>query len=236
MTDLPKIRYLTPRYSKETTKEIRGQAPYNLITRGRPVDMHWIMNHMNLPEDSEVLEFGAWPADNWRVARSRWKNLLVTDSFGWLNGRSLPRALPQDAWEEALDKEGVAHAQLDVQDMDYHELFKGIYSVSVLEHVIRDDIGLENIFNALVPGGLFVFTAEMNPYIMLKYDEQIYFRVYQQGVLMTRLEAAGFEVNPDAHDFSDFEEQFRAAVKDKNLLRYPYKHFTSAGVVARKPE
>lgn len=235
MADLPKIRYIVPSYKKKIAEEIKGQHPYNLLTRGRAVDIHWIMNHMPLPEDASILEFGAWPADNWRVAADRWSGLTVTDSFGWQEDRDLPGTPTREEWERLIREAGLAVGKVDVQTMDETDRWDGIFSVSVLEHVIDDDKGLTNIFRALKPGGLFVFTAEMNPYVGLPYVKEIFFRVYKQSDLIAKLRAVGFEVNEEAEDFSSFDDQFRVAQKNIDYLRQPYKHFASAGIVARKP-
>lgn len=229
--ELPKIRYLTPTYIHSRRKDI-SRYPYDTITRGRPFDMLWIMENMPLSETASILEFGAWPADNWRVAKSRWNNLLVTDSFTWESQRDLPGTPKRKEWQLALDEAGVSHSQLDVQNMNYHEFFDGIFSISVLEHVVSDRIALVNIRNALKPNGLFVFTVELNPYVMMDYNSDIFFRVYSQEVIVKMLADSGFEVNKQAEDFSDFENTFR--INDPVLLREPYKHFVSAGIVAKR--
>ncbi len=231
MTDLHRIRYITPKYAEEVAKQIVD----NPIIRGRAADMYWIMRNMPLSPEAHVLEFGAWPADNWRVAHQRWKNLMVTDSFEWLNERGLQGVPDESEWLTPIVEAGLDHGKLDVQFMIYAEKFDGIYSVSVLEHVVHDDLALENIFHALKPGGWFVFTTEMNPYIGMPYAEDIWFRVYQQEHLARQLRRAGFEVNGQAEPYEDFEDQFRHAINNPYDLRFPYKHFRSAGVAARKP-
>ena len=231
MTYLPKIRYLTPAYKNM----IMDDNAYHPIIRGRMVDMYWIMKHMDLPSNALILEFGAWPCDNWRLALQRWTNLQITDSFGWLNGRTLPGTPTRAEWEAPLVGFGIPTYELDVQTLDVLERYDGIYSISVLEHVINDETGLKNIYNALVPGGWFVFTVEMNPYVGMEYDNDIWFRVYKQDYLVDMLHQVGFEVNGDAEAHEDFDEQFKAAIGAPHLLRLPYKHFVSAGVAARKP-
>ena len=233
---LPKIRYITPEYVQSISKNYLNKKPYTDVIRARKVDMWWIMQQLDeMSRSSRILEFGAWPTDAWVIANHRWEDLLVTDSFSWLYDRDIHADMSRDQWEVQLDLFDIRHCQLDVQDMMQSEPFNAIYSISVLEHVIDDEKGLKNIFNALVPGGLFAFTTEMNPYVGMKYDKDIFFRVYTPEELVLKLTAAGFEVNSDSEPYDDFDKEFKVAIDTPSLLRLPYKHFLSAGVVARKP-
>ena len=232
---LPKIRFLTSEYNKSVVSAVGDQAPYTDLIDGRIPDIHWIVKHMDVGPDAHILEFGAWPTDNWRIVHNKWKNIMVTDSFEWFEGRTTPYPRTRDEWAVPLDAAEVWHGKLDVQSMEYEDAFDAIYSVSVLEHVIDDDLALQNIFRALKPGGLFIFTAEVNPYVGMQYDKDICFRVYDTSTLVSKVRDAGFTINDEIEDYSDFDEEFRAAINNPNLLRIPYANFASTALLARRP-
>ena len=133
--------------------------PYTRATYGRLIDAWWINSHLGDDPNITIHEFGAWHTDLWKVFEAKYHDLTITDSFGW-SQRDYAKAVqsPED-WMKEIRSAGHKTGKVDVQAMNYDEVFDVVCSVSVLEHVVDDKLGLANIFRSLKPGGKFIFTT-----------------------------------------------------------------------------
>ena len=237
MPNLPKIEYLFDPVKEYERKGLVNLDPICRVKHGRHADLNWIRSQMVLDGRQKLFEFGAWPCDSWKAFVDDVDALTISDSFWWARERwhgedGHPTI---EEWTRTAEEAGILVRELDVQDLDMVDLYDYVYSVSVLEHVHDDMKALRNIFRSLTPGGMLIMTVEMNPYVGMEYDSQGCYRVYTPGYLCFLLEEAGFEVNYEQEDYSQWEREFRAAVANPALLKQPYKHFASTGIAARKP-
>lgn len=89
--------------------------------------------------------------------------------------------------------------------------YSAIYSSNVLEHIEDDVAILEELFNALVPGGCIGIYVPAHPILYSMMDKEVgHVRRYTRGDLRKKVESAGFEIQSLAYD--DFIGFFAAAV------------------------
>jgi len=207
----------------------------NLRKKTRLCDVWWICQHLEKIDCIDALEFGGWDTDAWRLVAEHVKNLTVTDSFGWASRECASQMYPREQWEKEIKEAGHKTYQLDICDLVDVEQYDCIYSISVIEHVQEDVDAMKRIHRALKPGGIFVFTTEVNIYVGLPYQEDVFFGVYSLDGIKTKLKEAGFEIDECViPEEANFDMCMKEAVENPWLLRKPYKHFAPMGFCARR--
>lgn len=85
--------------------------------------------------------------------------------------------------------------QMDIKAIPFQEAFDVVGAFDVLEHIDNDERALENIFNAIRPGGGAVFTVPQHMFLWSAWDEMnMHKRRYAPGELALKATRAGFEV------------------------------------------
>ena len=85
--------------------------------------------------------------------------------------------------------------QLDARDIPFVGSFDVVGAFDVLEHINEDTVVLEQIHQALVPGGLIVIAVPQHPWLWSPADEHAHHvRRYTAVELRAKLEETGFEV------------------------------------------
>ena len=116
---------------------------------------------------------------------ARHPNLSLTGSEIYLHGLRYARTrLPQ-----------IDFIQLDATTMGFQEAFEVIGAFDVLEHIEADQVAMERVRAALVPGGWFLITVPQYPSMWSRLDELVHHkRRYTRRELTSKLAASGFEV------------------------------------------
>lgn len=88
-----------------------------------------------------------------------------------------------------------AFIQFDVIDIPYFEEFDLIGTFDVIEHIEGDRKALQEIFNALKPGGGVIVSVPQHAFLWSSADEQAcHKRRYSKRDLKNKLEEAGFDI------------------------------------------
>jgi SAM-dependent methyltransferase len=89
----------------------------------------------------------------------------------------------------------VEFIQLDATDIPFRGDFDGIGAFDVLEHIDADVRVMEQVYQALRPGGLFVVTVPQYPWMWSRLDELVHHkRRYTRSGVAGKLTAAGFAI------------------------------------------
>jgi SAM-dependent methyltransferase len=112
-------------------------------------------------------------------------NLRLTGSEIYLQGlRHARQRLP-----------GVDFIQLDATAMPFRDAYDIVGAFDVLEHIDADELVMRQVRASLRPGGLFVLTVPQYQWMSSRIDEMVcHKRRYSRSELLTKLEAAGFDV------------------------------------------
>ena len=112
-------------------------------------------------------------------------NLRLTGSEIYLKGlRHARQRLP-----------GVDFIQLDATAMPFREAYDIVGAFDVLEHIDADELVMRQVRAALRPSGLFVLTVPQYQWMSSRIDEMVcHKRRYSRSELLSKLEAAGFDV------------------------------------------
>lgn len=112
-------------------------------------------------------------------------NVELTGSEVYVNGLRHAQARLPD----------IRFVQLDATRMPFRDEFDVIGAFDVLEHIEDDERVIENVHEALHPGGLFVVTVPQYPWMWSELDDIVkHRRRYTRGQLLDRLERRGFEI------------------------------------------
>ena len=112
-------------------------------------------------------------------------NLRLTGSEIYLHGLRYARAKMPD----------IDFIQLDATDIPFHAAYDVVGAFDVIEHIDRDELVMQQVYDALRPGGLFVVTVPQYPWMWSSLDELVHHkRRYRRAELLDRLRRAGFEV------------------------------------------
>lgn len=85
--------------------------------------------------------------------------------------------------------------QMDALDIPFENEFDVIGIFDVLEHIREDDLVLNQIYQALVPGGGLIVTVPQHPFLWSCADEYAcHLRRYEQEDLKQKVEQSGFEI------------------------------------------
>lgn len=215
-----------------------GKLPYR-AQHIRYRDFYFVYQHMSSARGQNVLELGAWPTYAFLRFQERAAELVVSDSMQWLDERSLVTVdgSPIPWFEECnAISPSIRCERIDACQIPYSEHFDCVYSISVIEHIIDDIKALEEMRRALKPGGKLILTTEVNLFTSMPYQEDVYFRVYKFDELIKLIASVGFEVSYDIihADNAEIIQMMSPAVADPSLLRQPYRHFVSGGMVCKK--
>ena len=152
-----------------TRNRILRQVFLRFTDRSRPLD---------------VLEIGCGIGGVLRELRSI-PNLRLTGAEVSLEGLSFARA----------SVPGVEFIQLDATSLPFREEFDVIGAFDVLEHIDADETVMQQVHQALRPGGVFVITVPQFQWMWSTHDELFkHKRRYNRRLLAARLEPAGFKV------------------------------------------
>lgn len=136
----------------------------------------------------------------------RARTLLEVGSGSGFVLAGLRRALPRlsltggELYEEGLRiaRERVPDVpllQFDAREIPFEDEFDVAAAFDVLEHVAEDDIVLERMRRAVVPGGGVLITVPQHPRLWSTADDLAqHRRRYSRGLLVERMRAAGLEV------------------------------------------
>ncbi len=85
--------------------------------------------------------------------------------------------------------------QMDARHIPFHEEFDVIGAFDVLEHIVEDELVLEQINHALKPGGLTLLTVPQHPWLWSRVDENAcHVRRYTMQDLHQKLTDSGFQI------------------------------------------
>lgn len=132
----------------------------------------------------DVLEIGCGIGGVLEALRAI-SNLRLTGSEIYLHGLRYARAKMPD----------IDFIQLDATDIPFHAAYDVVGAFDVIEHIDRDELVMQQVYDALRPGGLFVVTVPQYPWMWSSLDELVHHkRRYRRAELLDRLRRAGFEV------------------------------------------
>jgi SAM-dependent methyltransferase len=90
---------------------------------------------------------------------------------------------------------GVELVQLDARELPYEQEFEAVGSFDVIEHIPEDELALEGMRRALVPGGTLLLTVPQHPWLWSKLDDYGHHqRRYRRRELVAKVRGAGFEI------------------------------------------
>lgn len=85
--------------------------------------------------------------------------------------------------------------QMDGRNIPFRDTFDVIGAFDVLEHIEEDDTVLQQIFDAIKPGGGLIITVPQHPWLWSDSDEYArHVRRYKVGEIDRKIEAAGFNI------------------------------------------
>lgn len=85
--------------------------------------------------------------------------------------------------------------QMDARNIPFYEAFDAIGAFDVLEHIREDERVINQVHQALKPGGVFLLTVPQHAWLWSVVDEySLHERRYAAGEIAGKVEAAGFEV------------------------------------------
>ncbi|MDB9702485.1 class I SAM-dependent methyltransferase [Rhodospirillales bacterium] len=85
--------------------------------------------------------------------------------------------------------------QMDATRMPFDQEYDLIGMFDVIEHIDDDRLVINNVFDALKPGGGFILTIPQHPELWSKADDAVlHKRRYRPGELPLKLKDAGFEI------------------------------------------
>lgn len=91
--------------------------------------------------------------------------------------------------------ERVSLYRMDACQIPFSAEFDAVGAFDVLEHVERDEVAIDGIFEALRPGGLFLATIPQHPWLWSGVDDAArHYRRYRRGELDRKLVQRGFSV------------------------------------------
>ena len=97
--------------------------------------------------------------------------------------------------EAAARLQSVELMQMDARNIPFRDEFDVIGAFDVLEHIEQDETVLQQVHQALNPGGLVLMTVPQHPWLWSQTDERAcHVRRYRAGDLHRKFESAGFQV------------------------------------------
>lgn len=193
----------------------------------RPWDYSQIIEHGEFDNSNDVLDTGALHTYFCIYLSQYVKSYICTDSFYWAE-----RDYCQDKnyyqtpkeWCEYIGKKShgkVKGEEADLQKLQYPDnSFDRVLSISVIEHVLDDRKGIEEMMRVLKPNGLLLMTTEYNPVVSKEYSETdgSFYRVYDRlGVDALvkgfTVEAEGMHYEPNADSFTSLFMKIRKSNK-----------------------
>jgi SAM-dependent methyltransferase len=134
------------------------------------------------------------------------KEILVTDSFDWAKrdyftkpnaiygGKILPTI---DEWTRCVEVGGKGKVMVDIADatdLQYPDnTFDKVLSISTIEHILNDRLGITEMMRVLKPGGSLLITTEYNTDKPMEYDPESFMRVYDDKKLYALIEGFNFK-------------------------------------------
>lgn len=90
---------------------------------------------------------------------------------------------------------GASFVQMDARRIPYVNEFDVVAAFDVLEHIVEDDLVLENLHRAIRPGGGLLLTVPQHQWLWSSVDDHAcHVRRYSAADLHNKVRAAGFEV------------------------------------------
>lgn len=90
---------------------------------------------------------------------------------------------------------GVELLQMDARKLPYYAEFDLLTAFDVIEHILEDELVLDNIFRAIKPGGGCLITVPQHKWLWSPMDDAAcHQRRYSARELHSKLEAAGFRI------------------------------------------
>ncbi len=134
---------------------------------------------------TSFLEVGCGTGFVLRNVHYHWEQLNVVGSEIFLEGLSIAKQrLPEAQF-----------IQMDAQSIPYHEEFDVIGSFDVLEHIADDRTVLNQMYQAVKPGGGLLLSVPQHPQLWSVVDEYGHHqRRYTRAELIEKVSAAGFTV------------------------------------------
>jgi len=84
---------------------------------------------------------------------------------------------------------------MDVRSIPFEKEFDVVGLFDVLEHVVEDQVALENVYRAIKPGGGLLLTVPQHPWLWSAADDYAFHkRRYTRTDLKRKLESAGFSI------------------------------------------
>ena len=85
--------------------------------------------------------------------------------------------------------------QMDARKLPYREEFDVVAAFDVIEHIVEDELVLQNFHRAIKPGGGCLITVPQHPWLWSPVDEEAcHQRRYTASELHTKVRAAGFRI------------------------------------------
>ncbi len=201
-------------------------------------DFFFIHQAMKPTVTDKILELGAWPTYGFLYFAQFAAETVISDNLQWDSERDLAGVdkSPSPWLKNCASFPKTVAEKIDACNIPYDNYFNFIYSVSVIEHVVDDNLALRQMYKALAPGGTMILTTEVNLFTSMPYQPDVYFRVYKFSEIIEQIRAAGFIVSNNIEGVdAEVEAMMSGAINHETELRQPYKHFMSGGVVCRKP-
>lgn len=127
-----------------------------------------VFNNANFTVNDDVLEFGAWPAFGGCHVASYVRSITITDAFLYVKSRSewtKWKVLHPNQWMLKCESFGpnIKALESDIQKTDFKDKkFDKIISYGVLEHVIEDLKGMNEMARILKDDGLVSMTIDFS--------------------------------------------------------------------------
>lgn len=176
----------------------------------------WIQTALDgLPKDARLFEFGSGEGDD----------VALFEELGY-------QITPSDAPEsfvKIMRKKGLNPTVFNVLSDDFPGQYDGIYSLRVLVHFTKEDAAkaLKKVFQALKPGGRYIFNA-LNSAGHNNLSEEWkdfsgdyamgvkrYFKYWNEDELATLLEQTGFKIRSMFPDGGDSGQEWFYVVVEK---------------------
>jgi ubiquinone/menaquinone biosynthesis C-methylase UbiE len=140
------------------------------------------------PSGKNILEVGAGSGMVLHALAKEFPDRTIHASDLFLSGLKIIRKFIGDF--------PVSLFQMDATRMPFDKEYDIIGMFDVIEHIDDDSLVIENVFDALRPGGGFILTVPQHPELWSKADDAVFHkRRYKPKELPLKLKSAGFNIN-----------------------------------------
>lgn len=174
-------------------RSVCGNDP-QVMLNFRGWDYEKIMEWGNFQKSDSVLDTGALHTYFSIYLAQFVEEVLVTDSFYWATrdyfgkpnenygGKILPTI---NEWTDFVEKFGFGKTMVDTADvmnLQYPDnTFDKVLSISTIEHVLDDRLGIVEMMRVLKPGGSLLLTTEFNAKKPMEYNKETFLRIYDDA-------------------------------------------------------